>query len=101
MNSMSPAELEELLKPPTEAEAARALARFSEDVRRHYGDRLKGLKPGLIDKTIARHIKEAEGTRAVADYADERVLRAEVHRALRDAEEIIAACEKILHGEGS
>jgi antitoxin ChpS len=40
---MTPAELDELLRPPTDAEAARALARFADDVKLHYGDRLKGL----------------------------------------------------------
>jgi antitoxin ChpS len=36
-------ELEELLRPPNDAEVAAALAGFAADVRRHYGDRLKGL----------------------------------------------------------
>ncbi|HEX8663756.1 MAG TPA: nucleotidyltransferase domain-containing protein [Beijerinckiaceae bacterium] len=35
--------LEEILRPPTEEEVQRALARFVADVRRHYGKRLKGL----------------------------------------------------------
>jgi predicted nucleotidyltransferase len=35
--------LEEILRPPTEAEVQRALKRFVEDAKRHYGARLKGL----------------------------------------------------------
>jgi uncharacterized protein len=35
--------LEDILRPPTEAEVEEALKRFAADVRRHYGDRLKGL----------------------------------------------------------
>jgi antitoxin ChpS len=35
--------LEEILRPPTEDEVRRALARFAQDARRHYGSRLKGL----------------------------------------------------------
>ncbi|MDF3063987.1 MAG: putative polymerase, beta domain protein region [Microvirga sp.] len=34
---------EELLRPPTEEQVARGLARFSKVVRAHYGQRLKGL----------------------------------------------------------
>lgn len=34
---------EEILRPPTEEEAQRALTLFIADVRRHYADRLKGL----------------------------------------------------------
>jgi predicted nucleotidyltransferase len=34
---------EELRRPPTDEEVERALATFVSDVRRHYGDRLKGL----------------------------------------------------------
>ncbi|HEX2257586.1 MAG TPA: nucleotidyltransferase domain-containing protein [Afifellaceae bacterium] len=34
---------EDVLRPPTEAEVAEALKRFAADLRRHYGDRLKGL----------------------------------------------------------
>jgi predicted nucleotidyltransferase len=34
---------EDILRPPTEAEVSQALARFAADLRRHYGDRLKGL----------------------------------------------------------
>jgi predicted nucleotidyltransferase len=37
------AEIEELSKPPTDAEVEGALRRFAADARRHYGDRLKGL----------------------------------------------------------
>lgn len=40
---MTAAELEELLRPPSDAEVERALARFAADVRAHYGDRLKGI----------------------------------------------------------
>jgi predicted nucleotidyltransferase len=36
-------ELEELLRPPTEAEVEVALARFAAEARRRYDDRLKGL----------------------------------------------------------
>ncbi|AWN53745.1 nucleotidyltransferase domain-containing protein [Methylobacterium sp. 17Sr1-1] len=35
--------IEEVLRPPTEAEASAALARFAADARRHYGARLLGL----------------------------------------------------------
>ncbi|WP_407518732.1 nucleotidyltransferase family protein [Methylobacterium oryzisoli] len=35
--------IEEVLQPPTDAQAAVALARFAADVRRHYGPRLLGL----------------------------------------------------------
>jgi uncharacterized protein len=35
--------VEDILRPPTEAEVEAALKRFAADVRRHYGDRLKGL----------------------------------------------------------
>ncbi len=35
--------LEELLRPPTEAEVEQSLATFAVDLRRHYGDRLCGL----------------------------------------------------------
>lgn len=34
---------EDILRPPTEAEVDEALKRFAADVRRQYGDRLKGL----------------------------------------------------------
>jgi uncharacterized protein len=34
---------EELLRAPTEGEVERALVRFVEEARRHYGDRLKGV----------------------------------------------------------
>lgn len=34
---------EDILRPPTEAEVEAALRRFAADLRRHYGDRLKGL----------------------------------------------------------
>ena len=75
------------------------------DIKTHSGLRrlfeLHVVRPGLIDKAIARHIKEAEGTQLVADYAEEHVVRAEVLRALRDAEEFIAACDKISREEGT
>jgi predicted nucleotidyltransferase len=35
--------LDEILRPPTDEEVARAIAMFAEAVRAHYGDRLKGL----------------------------------------------------------
>lgn len=35
--------IEEVLRPPTDAEAAAALARFATDARRHYGPRLLDL----------------------------------------------------------
>ncbi|MFH6784111.1 MULTISPECIES: hypothetical protein [Methylobacterium] len=35
--------IEEVLSPPTDAEAAAALARFAVDARRHYGPRLLDL----------------------------------------------------------
>jgi predicted nucleotidyltransferase len=35
--------IEEILRPPTEEEVRRALTRFAEEARRHYGPRLKGL----------------------------------------------------------
>src|SRR4051794_6308558 len=45
MNQEAPtrAEIDELLKPPTEEEAIRAVERFAAEVRRHYGGRLKGI----------------------------------------------------------
>src|SRR5438552_12014724 len=36
-------QIEEWLRPPTEAEVELALAQFATNVRNHYGDRLKGL----------------------------------------------------------
>jgi predicted nucleotidyltransferase len=35
--------IEEILRPPTEDEVRRALARFAQDARTHYGTRLRGL----------------------------------------------------------
>jgi predicted nucleotidyltransferase len=35
--------IEEILRPRTEEEVRRALTRFAQDARRHYGSRLKGL----------------------------------------------------------
>jgi predicted nucleotidyltransferase len=35
--------IEEILRPRTEEEVRRALTRFAQDARRHYGARLKGL----------------------------------------------------------
>src|SRR2546421_670993 len=40
---MSPSELEEMLRPPTDTEVEQALARFAIDVAKHYGARLTGL----------------------------------------------------------
>ena len=40
---LTDAEIEELIRPPTDAEVAQALARFATEVERHYRDRLKGL----------------------------------------------------------
>src|SRR5439155_12765310 len=37
------ADLDELLKPPTDTEVDTALARFAVAARKHYGERLKGL----------------------------------------------------------
>ena len=39
---MTPA-ADDLARPPTESEVAQALARFARDVRRHYGERLRGV----------------------------------------------------------
>jgi uncharacterized protein len=41
---MSPeADIDELLRPPTDAEVVGALERFAADLQLHYGNRLKGL----------------------------------------------------------
>lgn len=40
---LTDAEIEELIRPPTDAEVAQALVRFATEVRGHYGERLKGL----------------------------------------------------------
>jgi predicted nucleotidyltransferase len=40
---LSEVELTELLRPPTEAEVAKALATFAQKARAHYGARLRGL----------------------------------------------------------
>jgi predicted nucleotidyltransferase len=37
------AEVDELLRPPSEQEVEQALMRFATEVRRHYGDRVKGI----------------------------------------------------------
>jgi uncharacterized protein len=37
------ASIAELLKPPSEQEVRQALSRFAAEVRRHYGDRVKGI----------------------------------------------------------
>jgi hypothetical protein len=37
------AEIDDLLKPPSEEEVGQALMRFAAEVRRHYGDRVKGI----------------------------------------------------------
>lgn len=36
-------DIDEILRPPTEAEVERAISMFADAVRAHYGERLKGL----------------------------------------------------------
>ena len=43
MSKITQAEVDELNRPPTEAEVERALVDFAEAVKRHYGSRLVGL----------------------------------------------------------
>ena len=86
---LTDAEIEELIRPPTDAEVAQALARFATEVERHYGDRLKGL---YLFGSRARgdHTPESDADVAVIlgdgweFWSEKRALVAIVHDILVD-----------------
>jgi uncharacterized protein (UPF0332 family) len=63
-------------------------------LRRHF--ELCAVKPGLMDRAVARHFNDVEGTRLVADYTLEPLDPAEIVAAIEEAERFVTACASIV-----